>query len=547
MTEPRFADAFATADAYKAPAPTPATLDLASNTGVGPSAAFCARVSRSAGPTSSYPHAGSLRNQLAENLGLAPDRLCVTAGGDDAIDRICRIALQPGRRLVTTTPTFEMIARSAVRTGAVVDEIVWRDEFPVDEIIAAVGPDTGLIAIVSPNNPTGCVAPTADLVRIASTNPETVFLVDLAYVEYADEDPTAQLLKFDNVVVVRTLSKAWGLAGLRIGFACGTPAIVARVYAAGGPYCVARPSLAIASAWLDEGRELVEETVERVREQRGELATALSTAGFEAFASGANFVCVRGATELATRLADAGIRVRFWADSSDRSGLVRITVPGTELSFARLISVIEGAALPDKCEVVGTRMASMERCTAETRIAATLEIDGSGASDISTGLGFLDHMLTALAKHSRIDLEMECVGDLDVDDHHSVEDCAIVLGNLLREALGDRAGVRRFADALVPLDEALARAVVDLSGRPSPRIALGLSREMLGDTATENLTHFLETLATEGRFALHVDVLEGENDHHRAEAAFKAVAKALREAMSMDGFGDVPSTKGVLG
>ena len=192
------------------------------------------------------------------------------------------------------------------------------------------------------------------------------------------------------------------------------------------------------------------------------------------------------------------------------------------------------------------RRVTLVRETAETAIEVTLDLDGTGLSNVATGLPFLDHMLGALAKHARLDLALAARGDLEVDDHHTVEDCAIVLGRALAEALGARRGIARFGWAFAPLDEALARAVVDLSGRPWPAVELGLRREMLGGVATENLTHFLVTLAIEARLCLHVRLLAGGNDHHRAEAAFKAVALALRAAVRRDGV-DTPSTKGVLG
>lgn len=191
------------------------------------------------------------------------------------------------------------------------------------------------------------------------------------------------------------------------------------------------------------------------------------------------------------------------------------------------------------------RSAELSRVTGETRVDVRLDLDGSGQAEVSTGLGFLDHMLTALTRHAAIDLQITATGDLGVDDHHTVEDCAIVLGRALDQALGDRAGIARFGHAYAPLDESLARAVIDLSGRPWPEVDLGLRRETVGTVSTENLTHFLRSLAIEARMALHVDVLRGDNDHHRAEAAFKAVALALRAALSARG-GDVPSTKGVL-
>ena len=192
-----------------------------------------------------------------------------------------------------------------------------------------------------------------------------------------------------------------------------------------------------------------------------------------------------------------------------------------------------------------TRRATTSRKTRETDITCTLLLEGTGQADVSTGIGFLDHMVTALARHGGLDLRLQCSGDLHIDDHHTAEDCALVLGEALATALGDKRGVRRFGHAYAPLDEALARAVVDLSGRPWPAIDLGLRREMLGDLATENLTHFFQSLAIAGRLNLHLDVLKGDNDHHRAEAATKAVALALRAAVEVVST-DVPSTKGVL-
>ncbi len=194
----------------------------------------------------------------------------------------------------------------------------------------------------------------------------------------------------------------------------------------------------------------------------------------------------------------------------------------------------------------GARQVRRERATKECRVSVTVSLDGEGRSVVDTGLGFLDHMLATLALHARLDLEIEARGDLEVDDHHTVEDCALLLGAALDEALGERAGIRRFGSAYAPLDEALARAVLDLSGRPFASVELGLERERLGAVATENLTHFLASLATTLRAALHVDVLRGVNDHHRAEAAFKAVAIALRQAIALERTETVPSTKGVL-
>ena len=192
------------------------------------------------------------------------------------------------------------------------------------------------------------------------------------------------------------------------------------------------------------------------------------------------------------------------------------------------------------------RSSECARKTSETDIQLMLALDGAGEARVVSGIGFLDHMLTALTKHSRFDLTLECRGDLEVDDHHTAEDCALALGSALDEALGERRGIARFGYAYAPLDEALARAVIDFSGRPSWSINLNLQRECIGQIACENIEHFFSSLAAAARMTLHIDVLKGENDHHRAEAAFKALALALRQAVALDGSDEVPSTKGVL-
>jgi imidazoleglycerol phosphate dehydratase HisB len=192
------------------------------------------------------------------------------------------------------------------------------------------------------------------------------------------------------------------------------------------------------------------------------------------------------------------------------------------------------------------RTATIKRQTRETDITLTLGLDGSGRADIDTGIGFLDHMLEALALHAGWDLDLVCRGDLKVDDHHTAEDCALSLGQALNEALGERKSLTRFGWALAPLDEALCRAAVDLAARPFSAVDLGLQREMLGGIACENLEHFVASFAVAGRFCCHLDVLKGANDHHRTEAAFKSLALALRQALVPTGTGAAPSTKGVL-
>ncbi|HYZ31376.1 MAG TPA: imidazoleglycerol-phosphate dehydratase HisB [Crenalkalicoccus sp.] len=194
------------------------------------------------------------------------------------------------------------------------------------------------------------------------------------------------------------------------------------------------------------------------------------------------------------------------------------------------------------------RRAELSRTTAETTIRASLALDGAGAAEVATGIGFLDHMLTALARHALFDLSLAAKGDLHVDFHHTTEDCGIVLGQCLRAALGDRRGVRRYGHALIPMDEALAECAVDLSGRPFLAWSVPFARPKIGAMDTELFEEFFRALAFNAGITLHVALKAGTNAHHVAEACFKALARALRMACEADPRAPeaVPSTKGVL-
>jgi len=202
---------------------------------------------------------------------------------------------------------------------------------------------------------------------------------------------------------------------------------------------------------------------------------------------------------------------------------------------------------PSSPKPAAGRRAVLHRKTRETDIQLFLDLDGRGAAEIASGLGFLDHMLTALATHARFDLKIACKGDLQVDPHHSVEDVGIVLGDALVQALGDKQGIARFGHAYVPLDDALARCVVDLSGRPFLHYEVAIPVAQVGTLPTELIEDFFRAFVDHGRLNLHLDLLRGRNGHHIAEALFKASARALRQAVVLDPRASgVPSTKGVL-
>jgi imidazoleglycerol-phosphate dehydratase len=194
------------------------------------------------------------------------------------------------------------------------------------------------------------------------------------------------------------------------------------------------------------------------------------------------------------------------------------------------------------------RHATLARATSETDIRLTLALDGTGAAQVATGVGFFDHMLTAFARHALLDLAVAAKGDLHIDDHHTVEDVGIVLGQALRQALGDKRGIRRFGHSLLPMDEALAEAAIDISGRPFLAWSVPFQRPKIGSFDTELVEEFFRAFAFNAGITLHVTLKAGTNAHHVAEACFKAVARALRVALEQDprAAGVIPSTKGSL-
>ncbi|TCP35438.1 imidazoleglycerol-phosphate dehydratase HisB [Sphingomonas sp. BK235] len=194
------------------------------------------------------------------------------------------------------------------------------------------------------------------------------------------------------------------------------------------------------------------------------------------------------------------------------------------------------------------RTATLRRDTSETRISVSVNLDGTGQYDIHTGVGFFDHMLEQLARHSLIDVTLHCDGDLHIDQHHTVEDSALALGSAVAQALGDKRGIRRYADALSPMDETLTRVALDISGRPWLVWKTAFTQTRLGEMDTELFQHWFHSFAQTAGITLHVETLYGDNNHHIAESAYKGLARALREAIEIDPrkIGVIPSTKGTL-
>lgn len=352
---PRILARIAGIEPYQTDRP-PQPIDLWLDANEGPAcdaAALDALRSIDADALRRYPDASDLESRIAAWLGVDGRRVLVTAGGDDAIDRICRATLDETRSLVTHAPGFSMIGVSASRAGATIRRVRWeRGEFPVEEFLRSIDAETGLVAMVSPNNPTGTSIP-FDAVRAVAERCAalgSLLLLDLAYTEFADTDPTPRALRLPNTAIVRTLSKAWGLAGCRVGFVLAEERVVRACRAAGAPFAVGGPSIVAADAALRARRFRADEsTADRVRAERAALLGSLRARGVEAQGSDANFVLARTPRSVWLRdaLRSRGVSVRAWPGSRELGDAVRITCPGDARSLERVTDAIGAALAPD--------------------------------------------------------------------------------------------------------------------------------------------------------------------------------------------------------
>jgi histidinol-phosphate aminotransferase len=351
----RAADARAYARAQR---PQPIDLRLDANEGPAPGPALAAILAEVAGQFTRaragaqvYPNAGPLEALLAERLGVGSEQVVVTAGADDALGRIAAATLEPGRSAVCTRPTFEMIPRYIALAGARAVEVGWLGGmFHVEQIIdSARAAGASVVFIVSPNNPTGGVVSGQQLEAVARALPGALIVVDQAYAEFGGEDLTAAALRLPNAVVTRTFSKAWGLAGLRVGYAVGPAAVVGWVRGVGQPYAVSGYSLEVARRWLAAGAGEVGAYVARVREERDELSALLARLGAGVIESSANLVLARfrDAALAADMLAGLGIAVRAYGGHGELRDYLRIGLPGSAAGFERLAGALGAALRPE--------------------------------------------------------------------------------------------------------------------------------------------------------------------------------------------------------
>jgi histidinol-phosphate aminotransferase len=518
-----------------------------------------------------YPDYRALVEAITSYAGVAPGtaRVVLGNGGDEIIDLAVRTFVAPGEGAILCPPAFGMYAASTLAHRGRVLSVPRRDDWSVDveriEALVAMEGDIQpkLLFLTTPGNPDGLPI-SLNIVRRLLALPLAV-VADEAYVEFGGESAVPLLEEHPNLIVLRTFSKWAGMAGLRLGYALTSPAIASAMARLRPPYNVNAAAVVAALATFDDMGH-VRATIGRIIAERGRLRSALAgIPGVHPLPSQANFILCRldgrSGRGAAGALAARSILVRSFSDPA-LFDAIRISV-GRPDQNAALVTALQSILNPGSQPRIsgpwspesriseslnsGPRLAQIRRQTRETDVAVTLDLDGTGRCEASTGLGFLDHMLAQFAAHGLFDLEVLAQGDLEIDEHHTVEDVAITLGQALDSALGDRKGIVRMGQAYAPLDEALAQVVVDLSGRPYAVVDVQFATPRIGTVGTDLVVHFLETLAFQARMSLHARVVYGRNDHHKAEALFKALGRALDAASRHDPRRrDVPSTKGVL-
>jgi histidinol-phosphate aminotransferase len=506
-----------------------------------------------------------LAERIAGYAGVPPENVVLGNGGDEIIDLAVRLFVIPGESAIVCPPTFEMYTVSTEAHHGRILRIPRKDDFSLDvegleEIVGRAAPETRpkLLFVTSPDNPDGGTIPLETIRRLLRL--PLAVVVDEAYIEFGGESMVPLLADHGNLVVLRTFSKWAGMAGLRLGYAVASPVVTAAMERLRPPYNVSAAAVVAALATFED-MDWVQATIGRIVAERERLSAALAALpGVQPLPSEANFCFCwlegRSGRELAGALAERGILIRSFSDPR-LAAAVRITVGRPEQNDALIaalqeilglevtIPAVQGTPAPESRP--RARQASIQRRTGETSVEVDLALDGTGRYEVDTGLGFLDHMLAQIAAHGLFDLKVGAEGDLEIDEHHTVEDVAIVLGQALDAALDDRRGLVRMGQAYAPLDEVLAQVVVDLSGRPYAVIDVEFATPSIGAVGSDLIIHFLETLAFQARMSLHARVLYGRNDHHKAEALFKALGRALDAATRQDPRRTtVPSTKGVL-
>jgi histidinol-phosphate aminotransferase len=495
------------------------------------------------------PHHRELKAIIADKNNVSKDNIILGNGSDEVLDLIFRAFCEPNRdNIITLPPTYGMYGVLADINAVQNREVLLNEEFQpnVDAILNAVDANTKIIFLCSPNNPTANVMDAGAIQKLCETYADTALIVvDETYIEFSDQPSSiAKLDQFANLVVLRTLSKSHAAAGLRCGAAVARGDVTSLLQKVLAPYPLAAPVMQAALTILKP------ENTAKLAEKRADIVTrrngyAKQFASFDdvhsVLPSDANYLLllVRDAADLCEKARKSGIILR---DQSHQPGLknaVRIAIGSAE-EMQQLLAVLAGENPP---ALPAQRRFSVTRKTSETAISVTVNLDKTAPVKINTGVGFYDHMLDQIAKHGGFSLELECDGDLHIDPHHSVEDCAIALGQAIRGALGDKRGIGRYGFFL-PMDESLVQVALDFGGRFYLDFKADFPESHVGDLPCDMVPHVFYSLAEHMQANLHIAVT-GENTHHMVEACFKGFGRALRQAIRIEGT-EMPSTKGTL-
>jgi len=539
------------------------------------------------------PYQRELRTAIAKLRGVHADQVFTGNGSDEAIDLIIRLFCEPAKhRILCTPPTYGMYKVSARIHDIAVDQAPLNPDFSLHPkaIIDAISPETRVLFLCSPNNPTGTMANESDL-RYLCEHAGCLVVIDEAYIDFSQAESMAKSLEeFPNLIVLQTLSKSFGLAGIRLGIALASKDIIAYFDKIKAPYNINSLSAEVALSAMQQPeimrvkvqeilleRTYVTERLELLKQILNSEPISLGAI----FPSQANFVLfqIDQALRIQQALAEQKVIVRYRGNELHCENSLRLSIGSREENnsfFEALINVLgyQGPAYKNMIKELNLqpkdsaldqennaqnsksvqatnqaqspRKATVSRHTSETKIDITLNLDGTGVHHIKTGLRFFDHMLEQIARHGLIDLDIQCQGDLHIDEHHTIEDVGIALGQALSQAYGDKRGIDRYGFVL-PMDEARATVALDLSGRPYLVFNASFDRVYVGDIPTDMIEHFFYSLATHMQATLHIDVL-GANDHHKVEACFKGLARALKQAIEHNPriSGQVPSSKGSL-
>ena len=499
------------------------------------------------------PHQKLLKERIASLKGIPVENLFLGNGSDEAIDLCYRVFCTPGEHnAMSITPSYGMYGVAAGMNGVEFRQVPLKEDFSLDAeaIFASTDSRSRLLFLCSPNNPSGNSFPPEEILSLVDRFPGMVVL-DEAYIDFSERKSLCdKVIDNPNLIVLQTLSKAWGLAGLRIGLAIAAPEVAGLFAKVKYPYNINVLAQQAALERLSSG--IKDSHVKEILSERTRVLEALrkSPVVRKVFPTDANFMLARvdDPDGLYNILIDNGIIVRNRSRVKGCEGCLRITV-GTPAENDRLISIL---ADPDKAPAVpsvfipGERHVVLTRETAETKVTVDLNLDRPGSSDkADTGLKFFDHMLEQIPHHGGISLNIKAEGDLEVDEHHTMEDVGIVLGEALFRALGTKAGIERYGFVL-PMDECEAMVLIDLGGRIDFRWDVEFTREYVGDVPTEMFRHFFQSVCNNARCNLHIKAT-GDNNHHKAEAVFKAFARALRMAVSRSRFPyELPSSKGLI-